>query len=234
MANYLKKFINDFNDINTYYSALVDKTKNKEYVGITNEWLIDNFYIVVEHKTNFVQNKKAIKKRIKMINNIYYIIRDIVIKNNYNVSLKILADELKKYQKENNTYLSYLEIESIKDVLVFLYIDKLNQICLEESKKLTDKGKILSIINDRQDKDVELSHFIKSDFVCENNYNYLFELNFELKSLGSKSNKIFKQLNEYLESKNISLKELINDEYQRKIENDILISNILEKIYLKR
>ena len=226
MANYLKKFINDFNDINTYYSALVDKTKNKEYVGITNEWLIDNFYIVVEHKTNFVQNKKAIKKRIKMINNIYYIIRDIVIKNNYNVSLKILADELKKYQKENNTYLSYLEIESIKDVLVFLYIDKLNQICLEESKKLTDKGKILSIINDRQDKEVELSHFIKSDFVCENNYNYLFELNFELKSLGSKSNKIFKQLNEYLESKNISLKELINDEYQRKIENDILISNI--------
>ena len=139
MANYLKKFINDFNDINTYYSALVDKTKNKEYVGITNEWLIDNFYIVVEHKTNFVQNKKDIKKRIKMINNIYYIIRDIVIKNNYNVSLKILADELKKYQKENNTYLSYLEIESIKDVLVFLYIDKLNQICSEESKKLYKK-----------------------------------------------------------------------------------------------
>ena len=92
MANYLKKFINDFNDINTYYSTLVDKTKNKEYVGITNEWLIDNFYIVVEHKTNFVHNKKDIKKRVKMINNIYYIIRDIVVKNNYNVSLRILSD----------------------------------------------------------------------------------------------------------------------------------------------
>ena len=226
MKNYLKKFINDFNDINEYYSFLVEKTKNKEYVGITNEWLIDNFYIVVEHKTNFIQDKKSIKKRIKMIDNIYFVIRDIVVRNNYNVNLKILSEELKKYQKENNKYLSYLEIESIKDVLLFIYIDKLNQICSEESKKLIDKAKILSIIRERQDKDIELHHFIREDFIAEDNYNYLFELNFELKELGSKSNKIFKQLNEFLEKKNISLKQLINEEYQRKIDNDILISNI--------
>ena len=226
MANYSKKFISDFNSINDYYNFLVDKTKNKEYVGITNEWLIDNFYIVVEHKTNFIHDKKSIKKRSKMINSIYYTIRDIVLKYNYNVSLKILTEELKKYQKENNNYLSYLEIESIKDVLIFIYIDRLNQICKEESKKLVDKEKIVSIIRDRQDRGIDLSNFIKDDFVVENNYNFIFELNRELKSLGVKSNKIFKQLNEYLESKNVSLKQLINDEYQNKIENDILISNI--------
>ena len=55
MTNYLNKFMTDFNNINEYYNFLVDKTKNKEYVGITNEWLIDNFYLVVEHKTNFIQ-----------------------------------------------------------------------------------------------------------------------------------------------------------------------------------
>ena len=115
MANFLKKFITDFNDISDYYNFLVNKTKDKEYVGITNEWLIDNFYIVVEHKTNFIHNKYDIKKRIKYINNIYFCIREIVLKNNYNVSLKILSDELKRYQKDNNKYLSYLEIESIKD-----------------------------------------------------------------------------------------------------------------------
>ena len=230
MANFLKKFMIDFNNINNYYNYLVDKTKNKEYVGITNEWLIDNFYIIVEHKTNFIHDKKSIKKRTKMINSIYYIIRDIVIRNNYNVSLKILSDELKKYQKDNNTYLSYLEIESIKDVLIFIYMDKLNQICGEESKKLVDKEKIGQIIKDRQDKEISLSNFIKDDFVVEDNYNYLFELNIELKELGSKSNKIFKQLNEYLESKNISLKELINNEYQSKIENDILVSNIFSDL----
>ena len=226
MANYLKKFINDFEQVNDYYNYLVDKTKKKEYVGITNEWLIDNFYIVVEHKTNFVHDKKSIKKRVKMINSVYYIIRDIVVKNNYNVSLKILSDELKKYQKDNNYYLSYKEIESIKDVLIFIYTDKLNQICKEEHKKLIDKQSISNIIKDRDGKDIELSHFIKDDFPVEKNYNYLFELNKELKELGSKSNRIFKQLNELLEQKQISLKELINDEYQRKIDNDILVSNI--------
>ena len=82
MTNFLKKFMIDFNDINDYYNYLVDETKNKEYVGITNEWLIDNFYIVVEHKTNFIHEKKSIKKRIKMINNIY----NIQIKN-YNSNL---------------------------------------------------------------------------------------------------------------------------------------------------
>lgn len=226
MVNYLKKFIDEFNNINDYYNFLVDKTKNKEYVGITNEWLIDNFYIVVEHKTNVLHEKKSINKRKKMINNIYYIMRDIVLKNNYNVNIKVLADELKKYQKDNEHYLSYLEIESIKDVLLFIYIDRLNQICIEESKKMIDKEKILSIIKERQDKDVDLQNFIKEDFKSEENHNYLFELNLELKKLGSKSNKLFKQLNEYLEKQNISLKQLINDEYQKKIENDILISNI--------
>ena len=230
MANYLKKFMTDFNNINDYYNFLVDKTKNKEYVGITNEWLIDNFYIIVEHKTNFIHDKKSIKKRYKMISNIYYVIRDIVIKNNYNVSLKILADELKKYQKDNDTYLSYLEIESIKDVLLFIYIDRLSVICKEENKKLIDKEKIYQVMKDRQDKDIDLSNFIKDDFVAEDNFNYLFELNRELKDLGTKSSKVFKELNEYLEKKNISLKELINDEYQRKIENDILISNIFSDL----
>ena len=230
MANFLKKFMTDFNNINDYYNFLVDKTKNKEYVGITNEWLIDNFYIVVEHKTNFIQNKKSIKKRYKMINNIYYVIRDIVNRYNYNVSLKILSEELKKYQKDNDTYLSYLEIESIKDVLLFIYIDKLSLICKEESKKLLDKEKIFQVMKERQGKDIDLSHFIKDDFNAENNFNYLFELNRELKDLGTKSNKVFKQLNEYLEKQNVSLKELINDEYQRKIENDILISNIFSDL----
>ena len=226
MANFFKKFISNFNDINEYYNFLVNKTKDREYVGITNEWLIDNFYIVVEHKTNFTHDKKNIKKKSKEINSIYFCVKDIVLKNNYNVSLKILSDELRKYQKEENKYLSYLEIESIKEALVFIYIEKLNQICREEHKKLIDKESIISILKEREDKEIELYHFIKDDFLIEKNYNYIFELNRELKELGTKSNKLFKQLNELLEKKQISLKELINDEYQKKIENDILISNI--------
>ena len=65
MANLVKKFLCDFEDISEYYTYLVDKTKQKEYVGITNEWLIDNFYLLVEHKTNIVHDKKEITKSLK-------------------------------------------------------------------------------------------------------------------------------------------------------------------------
>ncbi len=226
MVNYLNKYVNDFKRINDYYNFLVAKTKNGEYVGITNEWLIDNFYLVVEHKTNFNHEKKNIKKKVKYINKIYLLIRDIVLKNNFNVNLKLLSEEIKKYQKANNYYLSYLEIESIKDALVFIYTDRLSQICTEESQKLLDKEKILNIIKEKKDKEIDLNSFIQDGFIVKDNYNYLFELNRQLKELGSKSGKIFKQLNDYLEKENISLKQLINEEYQKKIDNDILISNI--------
>lgn len=48
MNKIIKKFLNNFENINEYYNFLVDRTKKKEYVGITNEWLIDNFYLLVE------------------------------------------------------------------------------------------------------------------------------------------------------------------------------------------
>ena len=67
MANILKKFKNNFKDITEYYNYLVAKTKKHEQVDITNEWLIDNYYILAEHKNNIYSQKKALKKNIKTL-----------------------------------------------------------------------------------------------------------------------------------------------------------------------
>jgi len=67
MANLFKKFFRNFEDITEYYNFLVDKTKNHEYVEITNEWLIDNYYLLVEHKNAILTSKKQIKKNKKII-----------------------------------------------------------------------------------------------------------------------------------------------------------------------
>ena len=205
---------------------MVEQTKKKEFVGITNEWLIDNFYLLVEHKTNVIQNKKDIKSRSKTFNNIYRLLRNIAVTYNYNIDFSILITELNKYQKESNVNLSYKELESVKDVLLFIYADKLKYLCVEEQNNLIDKEKIAHIIKNLDGKDVELSNFVKSDFNFNDNRYYLFELNNQLSSLGAKSNKIFKELNELLDSRGLSLKEIINDEYQRKLDNNLLISNI--------
>ena len=75
MANLVKKFLTDFENINDYYMFLVDKTKRREYVGITNEWLIDNFYLLVEHTNDILYEKKIIDKGIKKADALYFCLK---------------------------------------------------------------------------------------------------------------------------------------------------------------
>ncbi len=226
MSKIIKKFLGNFEDVSEYYNYLVEKTKQKEYVGITNEWLIDNFYLLVEHKGNIIHDKKEISKRMKNIDLIYNCIKSIVLENNYNISFEVLTSSLKTYQKHHKVYFSYKDITNIKEILLFIYAERLNALCKEERSKLVDKDTISNIINNHSDREIELSELLKDGISIPKNRYYLFELNNQLRELGAKNNKLFKELNELLEEKQISLKELINDEYQRKVENDILIANI--------
>ena len=74
--------------------------------------------------------------------------------------------------------------------------------------------------------EVKLSTFTDNNFDVYNNKYYIYELSQQIKRLGNKSNYVFKEINELLESKNIGLKEIINDFHQEKISTNILISNV--------
>ena len=230
MNKLLKNFFRDFNKINNYYNYLIEKTKKLEYVGITNEWLIDNFYLLVEHKTDIVNDKKIINKRLKKSVTLYFCLKELAIKNNYNINLKNLVTELKQYQKDTNKYFSYQEIANIKTVLVFIYTSRLHKLCEEELDKLLSSDKIKKTFENYKDKDIQLKDLIDEEFDVEHNHHYIYELNSRLKELGTKGNGLFKELNEFLKEKQVSLKEIINDEYQAKIDNDLLISNIFNDL----
>ena len=100
MHKYIKKFLLDYTDISEYYTYLVDKTKHLEYVGITNEWLIDNYYQIVEQKNNILEDKKTISKSLKDSHNIYSVITKIVEENEYNLNYRNLVKEINTYQKK--------------------------------------------------------------------------------------------------------------------------------------
>ena len=93
----IKKFLSEYNEIEQYYEFLVQKTKRHEFVGIVNEWLIDNFYILVEHKNSIIKEKKNLRKNNKLYLKLYPEINNIVVLNNFNINFKILCNELKKY-----------------------------------------------------------------------------------------------------------------------------------------
>ena len=127
MANRMKKFFNNFGDITEYYNFLVNKTKNHEYVDITNEWIIDNYYLLVEHKNGILNAKKQLKKRTKIINDNYYFLKELANSKNYNISFRILVEELKKQQRDHNKSFTYEELSSIFSIIIFIYTEKLNE-----------------------------------------------------------------------------------------------------------
>ena len=224
MANIIKNFFKEFEEITDYYNFLVNKTKNHEYVEITNEWLIDNYYILVEHKNNILCEKKQLKKNIKVITENYYFLKNILNKKNYNIDFRYLVEELKKYQKENNKIFTYKELSSVFPTLILIYTDRLATLCKEEHNRLLNKEKVATII--KNNENLTLKSFINDSFDISSNSNYLFEINNQLSKIGSNSNEIFKDLNEYLKENSISLKEVINEEYQKRIDNNILVANI--------
>ena len=228
MANLIRKFFNDFNDITEYYNFLVKKTKEHEYVEITNEWLIDNYYLLVEHKNNILNNKQDIQKNSKIIRDNYLILKNIVSKRNYNINFKYLVEELKNIQTNNNKIFTYKELSYIFTTIIFIYTDRLNSLCREECTKLINREAINNIISNNEH--YTLKTFVPDNFDINNNSNYIFEINNQLHKIGKDSNELFKDLNEYLQSNNVSIKELINDEYQSKIDNNILISNIFNDL----
>ena len=228
MKKIINKFYVEFENITKYYNYLVEKTKNHEYVEITNEWLIDNYYLLVEHKNSILNSKKELNKNYKLISSNYLFLKNIVTTKNYNIDFKYLVDELKAYQKETNKVLTYKELSLIFPTLIFIYTERLNELIKIEKQVLLNKDKVKSII--KNNTLVKLDDFLSDDFDVTKNPNYIFEINSKIYKVSEGNSDLFKDLYTFLENKNISLKELINEEYQRKIDNDILISNIFSDL----
>ena len=73
--------------------------------------------------------------------------------------------------------------------------------------------------------DISLKSIIPDNFDLANNTHYVFEINNKISKMHN-SSEMFKNLNEYLKENQVSIKEIINDEFQRKIDSNLVMSNI--------
>ena len=224
MSNIIKDFYKAFEDLSKYYNFLINKTKNNEYVGITNEWLVDNYYLLAEIRNSIHSNKKDLKKDYNLMKKKYYMLKSIANRKNYNLNFKSLIEELNQYQNKNHQIFNYKEISIMIYTLLMIYIERLNDLCREEYQKLVDKEDVSKII--KENRELKIEEILPDNFDVSNNTHFIFELNNQMNKTVKERNALFKELNENLRKKSVSLKELINREYQRKIESNILISNI--------
>jgi len=238
MKKKYKLFKKHYDIIEAHYEYLVNLTKNHIFVGSTNEWIIDNFYLIVEIKNNLYRSYKNSKKfKYANINNIdmYKVVESIFIEHNYDINYTILVKELNKYQDKNNCYFDYQNINVIPSVIGMIVVKRLSELCLLKRKKQEEKQKVRDLMKKidyyRQNgKRINLKDYIVINEEILNNEHYLEQLNSELQQYGELSNEVFKELNELLEKNNISLKEISKREYNESIENNLLVANLFNEL----
>ena len=221
--------------INKHYNNLVKLTKQHYFIGIVNEWIVDNYYLIVE-KNNIIKqfNKNKLERQYLYKNvNLINILTHILEFKNYRIDEVNLISNIKNYCKENNIHLNYEEIKIIPIALSIVLLNKLSEICQKENIELKEKEKIDNIIKKMQKdakeaKNLKLKNYLPDNFY--NNSSAIVFFNDKIKDLGNISNNIFKQFNNYLESNNISLRKTINKEHLNNTNDNILISNIFYSI----
>lgn len=227
------RFQEDCNNIERYYKILVMLTKNHTFVGSTNEWIIDNYYLIVENKNAL---KRVFKNRrfLKALNEnagIYKVLFDIIEKYNYNLDKDVLINELNNYQNKNKKYFSYSAIGIIPSLITIILTARLNNLCIKRESKLQDFLKVKDITDKIESekeisKDIDFDDYIDIDDYVIEHPTYLYHLNASLKEFGESSLSIFKRLNEFLNKNNVDLKKVINDEHLSSIEDNILVSSL--------
>ena len=237
MNKIYNKVIDNCKYIEQYYEKLVELTKNHNFVGSTNEWIIDNFYLVVEQRNvikKFAKNRNN-KEIIASTEDMYKILLDIFLKHNFNVDKNILMKELNSYQTKNDFCFSYNAISVIPIYISIILIEELYGLCKKREEKLDDLRKVNEVISKidearLENPDVNLNEFVKIDkYIIDHPY-YLYNLNANLKEFGESSNDIFEKLSKYLEENNVDLKEVINDEHLSSINDNLLVSNLFNNL----
>ena len=233
-----KTFLKNCKTIETYYEYLIALTNDHNFVGATNEWIIDNYYIVAEIKSGIkkqIKDNKKLKEVLYKSDKLYAILSSVCNENNFSINYELIINRLSILQKENKIFLSYELIEIIPMLLSFIVIERLARLCIDKRKNQAEKQKVRDLVKlfdkkIKNDEEIILSDYITIDKNIVNSPEVIEQLNDSLQELGSLSNEIFIQLNEMLQEHKLDLKDLINMEHNESISNNILIANLFNSL----
>lgn len=139
-----KEFVANVKEITQYYKILVEETKSKKIVGNTNEWLLDNYFIISEQEKTLREElrSKAIKtikpKRKKQIDDLIY---SFLKKLNFQIDINLVFNDINEYQKKQEDYFSYTEINYIYILFRVILIKEISNLSKELNIKLLEKQK---------------------------------------------------------------------------------------------
>ena len=153
MKSVYKVFKESVKTITHYYMLLVEETKSQRLVGSTNEWVLDNYYMISEQEKVLKVDLKGIesgrwkvdRRRIAQIGDL---LLGFMKRCHYQIDKPLLFRYLTQVQVSQKDYLSYPEVYALLPLIKAILISELAALCqtLESQKAYhyspTDKSSV--------------------------------------------------------------------------------------------
>ena len=132
MKSTYKTFKESVKAITQYYLLLVEETKSQRLVGSTNEWVLDNYYMISEQEKVLKvdlrsrQFRQLDSKRVQQLDEL---LSSFLKKCHYQVDKTLLFRYLSQVQVKQKDYLSYPEVCALLPLIKNVLIRELANLC---------------------------------------------------------------------------------------------------------
>ena len=151
MKSVYKIFRQSVKDVTKYYMLLVEETRSERLVGSTNEWVLDNYYMISEQEKVLKNELKGVEsgrwkvedRRVEML---WDLLEGYLKKCHHQIDKALMFRYLAQVQQRQKDYLSYPEVTALLPLVKTILISELAELCrtLKATKayhyKPTDKS----------------------------------------------------------------------------------------------
>ena len=173
MKNTYKFFKESEKAITQYYLRLVEETKSQRLVGSTNEWVLDNYYMISEQeKVLRVDLRSKSFRQIdgKRIQQMEELIHSFLRKCHYQIDKALLFRYLSQVQVKQKDYLTYPEVCALLPLIKTVLIGELAELCRQSEQA----GAFHYSPTDKSSADMEkLNEAAKQNLLMMNLFNSL-------------------------------------------------------------
>ena len=132
MKSTYKTFKESLKTITDYYLLLVEETKSQRLVGSTNEWVLDNYYMISEQEKVLkidLQSKSFKKLEGERMKQLETILREFLTRCHYQVDKGMLFNYLHLEQQNRKDYFSYPEVCALLPLMKCILLMELAELC---------------------------------------------------------------------------------------------------------
>ena len=128
MENTYKFFRESVKEVTRYYMLLVEETSGERLVGSTNEWVLDNYYMISEQEKVMKGELKGVesgKWKVERVELLWNLLHGYLDRCHYAVDKGLLFRYLRGVQVSTKDYLSYPEVWALLPLLKAVLIGEL-------------------------------------------------------------------------------------------------------------